>query len=114
MTLRKDDLENSVRCLITAKQARALLQEMQHWEGKVSKQWKTRANVHQAAIDRGDPFEYAKVFKGLIQLEANDTLRAQDRAHLNQSADLLTEELAFSLKKTPEQARKLLARASEG
>jgi RNA polymerase-interacting CarD/CdnL/TRCF family regulator len=113
VTLRKDDLEESVRNLITAKEAKSLLQEMQTWEGKVSKQWKTRANAHQAAIDRGDPFEYAKVFKGLIRLEARDTLRAQDRAHLNQSADLLTEEIAFSLKKTPEQARRMLNRASE-
>lgn len=113
MTLRQDDLSASVRNLITAKQANQLLAEMQRWEGKVSKKWKTRANAHQAAIDRGNPFEYAKVFKGLAQLEASDTLRAQDRAHLHQSLDLLTEELAFSLKKTPEQARRLLARASE-
>jgi len=111
--LRKELLDESVRSLITAKEAKALLQEMQQWQGKVSKQWKTRANAHQAAIDRGNPFEYAKVFKGLTLLEANDTLRAQDRAHLNQSADLLTEELAFSLKKTPEQARRMLNRASE-
>jgi RNA polymerase-interacting CarD/CdnL/TRCF family regulator len=113
VTLRQDDLSDSVRNLITAKEANQLLDEMQQWEGKVSKQWKTRANAHQAAIDRGNPFEYAKVFKGLSLLEANDNLRAQDRAHLNQSLDLLTEELAFSLKKTPEQARRLLARASE-
>jgi len=112
VTLRQDDLSGSVRNLITAKEANKLLQEMQEWEGKVSKQWKTRANAHQAAIDRGNPFEYAKVFKGLSKLEAKDTLRAQDRAHLNQSADLLTEELAFSLKKTPEQARRMLSRAS--
>ena len=114
VTLRQEDLAGSVRNLITAREANQLLQEMQEWEGKVSKQWKTRANAHQAAIDRGNPFEYAKVFKGLSKLEAKDTLRAQDRAHLNQSADLLTEELAFSLKKTPEQARRMLSRASGG
>lgn len=114
MTLREEDLPNVTRNLITAKQARSLLNEIESWNGKVSKQWKTRANAHQAAIDRGDPFEYAKVYKGLSVLESNDTLRAQDRAHLNQSLDMLTEEIAFSLKKTPEQARKMIANASAG
>ena len=83
---------------------------MKQWDGRVSKQWKARANAHQAAIDRGDPFEYAKVYKGLSKLETQEGLRAQDKAHLAQSLDLLTEELACSLRKTPEQTRRMLAK----
>lgn len=97
-----------MRSLISNKDAKRLLEEIKTWNGKVSKQWKARANAHQAAIDRGDPFEYAKVFKGLSKLEEEDGLRAQDKAHLAQSLDLLTEELACSLRKSPEQARKML------
>lgn len=102
-------MPSTVRSLISNKEAKQLLKEIKSYDGKVSKQWKARANAHQAAIDRGDPFEYAKVYKGLVKLEEKDGLRAQDKAHLAQSLDLLAEELACSLRKSPEQARKLLA-----
>lgn len=109
LTILKDDVPNTVRSLITTKEAKRLLDELKSYDGKVSKQWKARANAHQAAIDRGDPFEYGKVFKSLRKLEAKDGLRAQDKAHLAQSLDLLTEELSCSLRKSPEQTRKMLA-----
>ncbi len=109
LTILKDDVPETVRSLISNREAKRLLEELKSYEGKVSKQWKARANAHQAAIDRGDPFEYAKVFKGLTKLEEKDGLRAQDKAHLAQSLELLTEELACSLRKSPEQARKMLA-----
>jgi RNA polymerase-interacting CarD/CdnL/TRCF family regulator len=109
LTILKDDVPNTVRSLITNKEAKRLLEEIKTYEGKVSKQWKARANAHQAAIDRGDPFEYAKVYKGLTKLEEKDGLRAQDKAHLAQSLDLLTEELSCSLRKSREQTRKMLA-----
>ncbi len=112
LSMLEGELPSVARSIISARQARKLLSELNHWQGEVKAQWKARANAHQAAIERGDPFEYAKVFKGLSRLEANGTLRAQDRAHLNQTQELLTEELAWSLGKTPEQARDLLARAS--
>jgi CarD family transcriptional regulator len=108
LTLLKDDLPEAVRTLISANKARQLLKELKQWAGKPSKQWKARANTHQAAIDSGDPFEYAKVFKELSQLDADETLRAGDRAHYKQSEELLVEELANSLGKTRRQARKLL------
>jgi len=89
--------------------AKRLLEELKDYDGKVSKQWKARANRHQAAIDRGDPFETARVYKSLSKLESQDGLRAQDKAHLAQSLQLLTEELSCCLRKSPEQTRKLLA-----
>jgi RNA polymerase-interacting CarD/CdnL/TRCF family regulator len=109
LTILKDDVPNTVRSLISNKEAKRLLEEIKSYDGKVSKQWKARANAHQAAIDRGDPFEYAKVYKGLTKLEEKDGLRAQDKAHLAQSLDLLTEELSCSLRKSREQTRKMLA-----
>ncbi len=113
LTILKDDVPNTVRALISTKDAKRLLDELKGYEGKVSKQWKARANAHQAAIDRGDPFETARVYKGLSKLESQDGLRAQDKAHLAQSLALLTEELACSLRKSPEQARKMLAAVAD-
>lgn len=103
-----------MRALISANKARQLLKELKQWQGKPSKQWKTRANAHQAAIDSGDPFAYAKVFKELSRLDAEDTLRAGDRAHYKQSEEMLVEELADSLKKSRRQAHQLLREAVSG
>lgn len=104
--LRSQDLADTVRNPINANEAKKLLEHLKKWNGKVSSQWKARANAHQKAMERGDPFDYAEVYKGLSKLEEQGTLRASDRAHLNQSLDFLVEELANALGKTPEQARK--------
>lgn len=108
LTLLKDDLPEAVRTLISANKARTLLKELKNWKGKPSKQWKARANAHQAAIDSGDPFAYAKVFKELTQLDAKENLRAGDRAHLKQTEELLVEELANSLGKSRQRAMVML------
>ena len=84
---------------------------MENWDGKPSKQWKARANAHQAAIDSGDPVEYAKVFKELYGLDQDGSLRAGDRTHYKQTEELLVEELAKAMKKTRRQARSLLMKA---
>jgi RNA polymerase-interacting CarD/CdnL/TRCF family regulator len=103
--LREQDLANTVRNPITAGEAKKLLDHLRKWKGKVSGQWKARANAHHEAMERGGPFDYANVYKGLSKLEAEGSLRASDRAHLNQSLSLLAEELANALNQTPEQAR---------
>jgi len=103
--LREQDLAKTVRNPINASEAKQLLDHLDKWEGSVSNQWKVRANVHQVAMERGDPFDYVDVYKGLSKLEAEGTLRASDRAHLNQALEFLVEELANALGKTPEQAR---------
>jgi RNA polymerase-interacting CarD/CdnL/TRCF family regulator len=109
--LRQQDLAKTVRNPIDAAEAKKLLEHLKKWNGKVSSQWKARANANQEAMERGDPFGYAEVYKGLSRLEAEGTLRASDRAHLNQSLDFLAEELANALGKTPEQARRQIAKA---
>lgn len=90
-----------------------MLSHLADWDGKAKSQWKARADKHQAAIDGGDPFEYAKVVKELSRMEAEGTLRPRDKGHLNQSLDLLVEEVSRTLKKTPEQARKLIEKAAK-
>lgn len=113
MIMLEQDLATIVRRVLSATEAGRVLDLLEHWDGTVEKQWKDRANANQAALSGGDPFEYAKVLKSLKRLEAERELRPQDRAHLNQSLDFLTEELAYSLGKTPGQARSLISKASE-
>lgn len=108
--LRKQDLDETVRNPINAKEAKRLLEHLETWKGRMSKQWKARANANQAALDRGDPYGYAEVYKGLTRLEEEGTLRASDRVHLNHSFEFLVEEVANALKKTPEQARSLISK----
>ena len=111
LMMRQKDLAKTVRNPINASEAKELLLHLEKWDGNVSSQWKVRANAHQLAMERGEPFDYANVYKGLSRLEAEGTLRASDRAHLNQALDFLVEELANALGKTLEQARSQIARA---
>ena len=110
LMLRQKDLDKTIRNPIDAGEAEKLLDHLENWEGKVSGQWKARANANQEAMDRGDPYDYAEVYKGLSILEAEGSLRASDRAHLNQSLEFLAEELANALGKTRDQARRQIAK----
>jgi len=111
LMMREKDLEKTVRNPIDASEAKRLLDHIGQWQGKVSNQWKARANANQETMDRGDPYGYAEVYKGLSTLEAEGTLRASDRTHLNQSLEFLAEELANALGKTREQIRSQIAKA---
>jgi RNA polymerase-interacting CarD/CdnL/TRCF family regulator len=106
-----DALADTVRQPLTARQAGEVLDYIKHWEGRVSKQWKARAAANQDAIERGDPYAYAEVCKGLSQLESEGSLRHTDRAHLNRSFDFLADELAHALDETPDYARMLITEA---
>ena len=111
MTVLEKDLPNLVRGMISSGEAKELLSSCTDWSGKPSNQWKARANAHQAALDSGDPFQYVKVLKGLAHLETTGTLRSSDRSHMNQSLDLLLEELSCALKQSRRGVRKLLDQA---
>ena len=100
-----------VRNLISAEEARELLQQIEDWNGKAKSQSKARADKHQAAIESGDPFKYAKVAKELGQIRAEDGLGPRDKANLAQSLTLLKEEITHSLKKTSAQTELLLEKA---
>ena len=103
--LREQDLEQIVRTPINKTEANKLLEHLDNWDGKVGSSWKVRATANQTVIESGDPFGYVDVYKGLSKLEHEGTLRASDRQHLNQSLELLVEELAYAMDRTPEQAR---------
>ena len=111
LTLLEKDLDKTVRNLINSKEAKQLLTDLKEWEGKAHKQWKSRAEANQRAIESGDAFEYAKVFKSLNRLAAKDELRPRDKAHMNLSLDMLTEELCSALGKTQRQVRKMITQA---
>lgn len=106
LMLREQDLEQTVRTPISKKEAGKLLEHLYNWNGKVGNSWKVRASANQSVLESGDPFGYVDVYKGLSKLELEGTLRASDRQHLNQSLELLVEELAYATGGTPEQARK--------
>jgi len=114
MMLLQRDLAKAVRRLISKGKARKVLEHMKKWDGPVDRQWKSRAAANQVAIEQGDPFEYAKVVKSLSKLQASSELRQQDRNHLQQSLDFLTEELAHSLGEPPDKTRHRITEASNG
>ena len=97
MMVREEDLSDTVRKPIQRKEARKVLEHIGEWDEKVSDQWKSRANTHQAKLDDGDPFALAEVYKALVQREEADKLSAADRRHLSQSEQRLSEELAMAL-----------------
>ena len=102
-----------VRNLISATEAQELLEQIETWDGKAKSGSKARADKHQAAIESGNPFKYAKVAKELGKIREEEGLRPRDRANLAQSLALLKEEITYSLKKTSAQAERLLEKALE-
>jgi RNA polymerase-interacting CarD/CdnL/TRCF family regulator len=112
LILRKVDLAETVRVPIDRKKAKQLLEHIRNWDGKARKEWKARALVHQSVMDEGDPFGYVDVYRGLSQLESEGALRATDREHLKHSLELLVEELAYVLGRTPDQAREQIIKAA--
>lgn len=106
------DAAETVRSPVNRSQAQQILDHIESWNGSASKQWKARAAAHQEAMDRGDPFEYAEVFKSLHWLETEGALRTTDRAHLHQAMDFLVDELSFAFNKAPDRVRDLILDAA--
>jgi CarD family transcriptional regulator len=97
LMVRENSLDSTVRPPIGPSRAAKLLEHMKAWKAKVSDQWKTRANTHQAMMDEGEPRAYAEVYKGLRIREQDETLSAADRKHLKACEEFLSEELANAL-----------------
>jgi CarD family transcriptional regulator len=110
--MREDEVEETMRRVIGKAEAAKILEHVKTWAGKVSDQWKARANAQQKKIETGDPFECAEVYKGLRLREENDTLSSADRKQLKQSTEFLSAELAQALGKPQRQVRKQLAKAA--
>jgi RNA polymerase-interacting CarD/CdnL/TRCF family regulator len=108
--LRENELDEFIRKPMSKSEAGKLLDHLGTWQGKVSKQWKTRANAHQKKMDAGEPLRYAEVYKSLLHRQKEDSLSAADRNHLQQSSNLLAEELANALGKSQTEALDQMAR----
>lgn len=110
--VRANNLPNTIRTTMSPKEARKILKHLKSWEGTLSEQWKTRATANQAAIDKGDPYGYAEVVKGLSLMQEQGSLSATDRRHLNLGIKYLCEELSNALGKTQARVRQLIEKAT--
>lgn len=104
-------IPQTIRNLISSDEALELLDRLKNWSSIPKAQWKARVDDHQRAIESGDPFECAKVIKGLSLLATESELNHRDRDQLNQSLDLLTDELSCALKRRPAKTRQLIMQA---
>lgn len=111
--VRENHLADTVRAPIGPSRARKLLAHMKAWQGKVSNQWKTRANAHQSMMDEGDPRAYAEVYKNLRVREQDEALSAADRKHLARCTEFLAEELANALGKPRTETLEQMAKATQ-
>ncbi|HMB59608.1 MAG TPA: CarD family transcriptional regulator [Xanthomonadales bacterium] len=112
LMVRENQLDETCRKPIGPTEAKKLLAHLKTWKGKVSNQWKTRANANQLKMDEGNPNGYAEVYKGLKVREEDGSLSAADRVHLKQAGEFLAEELAIALGKTPSEALDKISSAS--
>lgn len=110
--VRANEIPGNIRTPMSANEARKIISHLENWQGKFSEQWKVRATANQAAIDKGDPFGYAEVCKGLSVMQEEGTLSATDRQHLNRSIEFLSEELANALGKTQDKLRLIIEKAT--
>jgi RNA polymerase-interacting CarD/CdnL/TRCF family regulator len=110
--LRESQLKDIIRKPMGLAEARKILGHLSTWKGKVSNQWKTRANAHQLKMEAGEPLRYAEVFKSLKARQQDGTLSAADRTHLKQCSDLLAEEVANAMGKTRSEALDQLSEAA--
>lgn len=112
LMVREQDLDDIIRRPIARPEARKVLQHISSFDGKASKQWKTRANANQAKLDDGDPFALAEVYKSLAVRRDEDVLSAADRKQLSRSEQYLSEELAVALNGSQEQALARMEKAA--
>lgn len=110
--VRANEIPDNIRSPISAGEAKKIISHMKNWHGKFSESWKVRATANQAKFDKGDPFGFAEVCKGLSVMKEEGTLSATDRQHLNRSIEFLSEELAHALGKTEDQVRLVLEKAA--
>jgi len=111
--VRESELEDIIRKPMSLKEAQKLLVHLHNWKGTVSEQWKPRATAHQHKMDSGEPLHYAEVYKNLRVRQQEGTLSAADRKHLSHSGELLAEELANALGKTPSEALEQISLAAQ-
>ena len=86
-----------------------MLEHIENCDDAMNEQWKTRISKNERALEGGDPYELAKVFKGLSRMQdEGKTLRAADRKHMQTSFAILSEELSTALGKSRASVEALL------
>nr|WP_298451657.1 CarD family transcriptional regulator [uncultured Marinobacter sp.] len=110
--VRANDLPSNIRFPMSAQEAKKIIKHVKSWQGKLSEQWKARSTANQAAIDKGDPYGYAEMVKGLSVMQEENPLSMTDRRHLNLGIKFLCEELSSALGKTQERVQQLIEEAS--
>lgn len=110
--VRADNIPSTIRIPMSAKEAKKIINHLRSWQGKLNEQWKIRSTANQAAIDKGDPYGYAEVVKGLSVMQKQNALSMTDRRHLNLGIEFLCEELANALGKTQDRVRQLIEEAT--
>ena len=107
------NLDDTVREPISENKAQELLDSVNDDQESLSPSWKVRSRRNQERLSSGDPLQLFQVYRGLLELKtAKGSLNNSDRKQLNQSLELLADELAIALGKTSEQAKALLERAT--
>jgi RNA polymerase-interacting CarD/CdnL/TRCF family regulator len=109
LMMRPQDLEENVRQIISDKEAKEVLKHLESCDDAMSAQWKTRTNRNESIIENGDPYELARVYKGLARMQSDgQSLRAADRKHLQTAFEFLSDELAAALGKSENQVKRMI------
>lgn len=97
-----------LRALCTPKQARGILnyiQDRSDFTGYTGQNWNRRYREYSEKLKSYDPKDVAYVLKELILIGRDKELSFGERRLLEQALQLITTELAFTLKSTPEKIR---------
>ena len=95
LSLRRDDLEDQVREILTEEEAHEIINYLAGFDEKLAKNWKRRNANNKERLTSGDPREVCQVAKGLMRLkkQRKKPLSNSDRRQLQKAFRLLAEEL---------------------
>ena len=95
LSLRRDDLEDQVREILTEEEAHEIIGYLAGFDEKLAKNWKRRNANNKDRLTSGDPREVCQVAKGLMRLkkQRKKPLSNSDRRQLQKAFRLLAEEL---------------------
>ena len=95
LSVRRDDLEDQVREILTEEEAHEIIDYLAGFDEKLAKNWKKRNANNKERLTSGNPREVCQVAKGLMRLkkQRKKPLSNSDRRQLQKAFRLLAEEL---------------------
>lgn len=95
LSVRRDDLEDQVREILTEEEAHEIIDYLARFDEKLAKNWKKRNANNKERLTSGNPREVCQVAKGLMRLkkQRKKPLSNSDRRQLQKAFRLLAEEL---------------------